>query len=95
MESEYQSCVATKSNEKDILASKDASRLDNGSLVAEEGLLEQHIDRAKEIKLLAKLDVAFVPIIMVVYLSCFLDRSNIGEQAGSSSDPDECRNNDG
>lgn len=36
------------------------------------------IDPAKEKKLLAKLDLAFVPIIMVVYLSCFLDRSNIG-----------------
>ncbi|KAF1344995.1 major facilitator superfamily domain-containing protein [Delphinella strobiligena] len=36
------------------------------------------IDPAKEKKLLAKLDIAFVPIIMVVYLSCFLDRSNIG-----------------
>lgn len=36
------------------------------------------IDPAKEKKLLAKLDLAFVPIIMIVYLSCFLDRSNIG-----------------
>ncbi|KAL1301409.1 hypothetical protein AAFC00_005668 [Neodothiora populina] len=36
------------------------------------------IDSAEETKLLAKLDMAFVPIIMIVYLSCFLDRSNIG-----------------
>ncbi|GAB7351838.1 hypothetical protein MBLNU459_g2398t1 [Dothideomycetes sp. NU459] len=36
------------------------------------------IDPARERKLLAKLDLAFVPVIMVVYLSCFLDRSNIG-----------------
>lgn len=36
------------------------------------------IDPAEEQKLLAKLDSVFVPIIMVVYLSCFLDRSNIG-----------------
>ncbi|KAJ9145499.1 MFS transporter [Pleurostoma richardsiae] len=36
------------------------------------------IDPAEERKLLLKLDMAFVPIIMVVYLSCFLDRSNIG-----------------
>lgn len=36
------------------------------------------IDPAEESKLLMKLDLFFVPIIMVVYLSCFLDRSNIG-----------------
>lgn len=36
------------------------------------------IDPAEESKLLAKLDLFFVPIIMLVYLSCFLDRSNIG-----------------
>lgn len=36
------------------------------------------IDPAEESKLLMKLDIFFVPIIMVVYLSCFLDRSNIG-----------------
>ncbi|RAK91799.1 MFS transporter [Aspergillus costaricaensis CBS 115574] len=36
------------------------------------------LDPAKEKKLLLKLDMAFVPIIMLTYLSCFLDRSNIG-----------------
>lgn len=36
------------------------------------------IDPKDEAKLLAKLDLFFVPIIMLVYLSCFLDRSNIG-----------------
>lgn len=35
---------------------------------------EEIIDPAVEAKLLAKLDTAFVPIIMLVYLSCFLDR---------------------
>ena len=38
------------------------------------------IDPKKELKLLAKLDLAFIPVIMLVYLSCFLDRSNIGKQ---------------
>lgn len=37
-----------------------------------------HIDPAAERKLLLKLDAAFVPIIMLVYLTCFLDRTNIG-----------------
>ncbi|KAF7591659.1 hypothetical protein BBP40_001235 [Aspergillus hancockii] len=36
------------------------------------------LDPKKEAKLLLKLDFAFVPIIMVTYLSCFLDRTNIG-----------------
>lgn len=36
------------------------------------------IDPAEEAKLLNKLDLFFVPVIMLVYLSCFLDRSNIG-----------------
>lgn len=36
------------------------------------------LDPKKERKLLIKLDVAFVPIIMLTYLSCFLDRTNIG-----------------
>ncbi|ATY59279.1 MFS transporter [Cordyceps militaris] len=36
------------------------------------------IDAKSERKLLLKLDMYFVPIIMVVYLTCFLDRSNIG-----------------
>ncbi|KAH6675068.1 major facilitator superfamily domain-containing protein [Halenospora varia] len=39
---------------------------------------EFYVDPIKEKKLLAKLDLAFTPIIMLVYLSCFLDRSNIG-----------------
>ncbi|KAK1139228.1 hypothetical protein N8T08_001158 [Aspergillus melleus] len=36
------------------------------------------LDPKKESKLLLKLDLAFVPIIMLTYLSCFLDRTNIG-----------------
>lgn len=40
--------------------------------------LGEFIDPAREKKLLAKLDLALVPIIMVTYLACFLDRSNIG-----------------
>jgi len=36
------------------------------------------IDPRAEHKLLLKLDGVFVPITMLVYLSCFLDRTNIG-----------------
>jgi hypothetical protein len=39
---------------------------------------EFYIDPAKEAKLVRKLDLAFTPVIMLVYLCCFLDRSNIG-----------------
>lgn len=46
--------------------------------------IDVYIDPAKEVKLLAKLDLAFTPVIMLVYLSCFLDRSNIGKHDLSS-----------
>jgi hypothetical protein len=39
---------------------------------------EFYIDPAKEVKLLAKLDLGLIWIIMLLYLSAFLDRSNIG-----------------
>jgi hypothetical protein len=39
---------------------------------------EFYIDPAKEKLLLAKLDIFLTPVIMLVYLCCFLDRSNIG-----------------
>lgn len=35
---------------------------------AESGEIDLHIDPAKETKLLAKLDIAFTPVIMLVYL---------------------------
>ncbi|KAK3386779.1 major facilitator superfamily domain-containing protein [Podospora didyma] len=41
-------------------------------------LAAETLDPAEERRLLLKLDAFFVPIIMIVYLSCFLDRSNIG-----------------
>lgn len=40
--------------------------------------LDVELDPKMEKKLLVKLDLFFVPIIMLTYLSCFLDRSNIG-----------------
>ncbi len=45
---------------------------------------EFYVDPVKEVKLLAKLNLAFTPVIMLVYLSCFLDRSNIGMRLLSS-----------
>ena len=47
-------------------------------LNSEESNEEFYVDPVKEVRLLRKLDLAFTPIIMLVYLSCFLDRSNIG-----------------
>lgn len=62
------------------MSSKDANVMDkrnpSSDHVASPAI--ETIDPAEEKKLLAKLDSVFVPIIMVVYLSCFLDRSNIG-----------------
>lgn len=41
-------------------------------------LAHAQLDPAREKKLLLKLDMHFVPIIMFSYLTCFLDRGNIG-----------------
>ncbi|KAF7564046.1 hypothetical protein G7046_g84 [Stylonectria norvegica] len=38
----------------------------------------ESLDPHEEKKLLLKLDAFFVPVIMVIYLTCFLDRTNIG-----------------
>lgn len=45
--------------------------------MAEAGFVME-FDEVKEKKLLRKLDLTFTPIFMLLYLSCFLDRSNIG-----------------
>ena len=47
---------------------------------------EFYIDSAKEVKLLTKLDLGLIWIIMLLYLSCFLDRSNIGMKTFASCD---------
>lgn len=60
---------------KDSLQKEDAEEANYA--VAE--FLDVVLDPKKEAKLLAKLDTAFVPIIMLTYLTCFLDRSSIGE----------------
>ena len=50
--------------------------IDDASVRAVEDIV---LDPKKEAKLLVKLDAAFVPIIMLTYLTCFLDRTNIGK----------------
>ncbi|OOF96823.1 hypothetical protein ASPCADRAFT_145626 [Aspergillus carbonarius ITEM 5010] len=66
----------------DTLDRKDSVRKSLDQKVPEETAVgdidDVGLDPAKEKKLLMKLDMAFVPIIMLTYLSCFLDRSNIG-----------------
>ncbi|KZF19521.1 MFS general substrate transporter [Xylona heveae TC161] len=43
-----------------------------------EGDVEIYIDPKKEKKLLLKLDLFLIPVVMLVYIACYLDRSNIG-----------------
>ncbi|KID78563.1 uncharacterized protein G6M90_00g043820 [Metarhizium brunneum] len=57
--------VSTESQSQDVVGPAVAMQLET-------------IDARDERKLLLKLDAFFVPIIMVVYLTCFLDRTNIG-----------------
>ena len=46
----------------------------------ESGLAEDEItlDPAKERALVRRLDMVFIPVVTLTYISCFLDRSNIG-----------------
>ncbi|KAF6816382.1 MFS transporter [Colletotrichum sojae] len=59
--------------EKGLASDVDRTDSNNNDTTAIES-----IDPAAERKLLLKLDAFFVPIIMLVYLTCFLDRTNIG-----------------
>lgn len=44
------------------------------------------IDPKDEKKVLAKLDIFLTPILFIVYLSCFIDRANIGKHVRSRSE---------
>lgn len=74
--------AANPSHDETAVAARRPSiqkELDDEAPDAESGeSLDVVLDPKKERKLLLKLDLAFVPIIMLTYLSCFLDRSSIG-----------------
>lgn len=79
--------MASTVDEKTVF--QDGNVKDNPSPVESGVLQDVYIDPKEEKKLLGKLDIFLVPIIMLVYLSCFLDRSNIGQfpqPATTSSD---------
>lgn len=67
--------VQSAMDEKVIDYHPDEAAIDG--IPSHDGTSELYIDPAKEKLLLAKLDLFFTPVIMLVYLSCFLDRSNI------------------
>lgn len=69
-------------DEKNIGPTTDGSQ-GNDEGTKDDGQLEQTIDPKKEKILLAKLDLLFTPVIMLVYLSCFLDRTNIVRNAST------------
>jgi hypothetical protein len=68
--------LSTTDNEK--IASTEENKTSRPSDDFEGSVENVELDAIKEKKLLAKLDLMFVPIIMFAYLTCFLDRSNIG-----------------
>lgn len=72
----------TTGSPPDISLEKSSSATDGGAshVDVDEAALGgiETIDAKEERKLLMKLDLYFVPIIMLVYLTCFLDRTNIG-----------------
>jgi hypothetical protein len=59
--------------------------LDAEKLGADESSLSQalHVDPHKEKKLLRKLDLYLAPIMTIVFLTAYLDRSNIGNAASA------------
>lgn len=38
-----------------------------------------YIDPKEEAKVMRKLDIFLTPVLFIVYLSCFIDRANIGK----------------
>ena len=69
--------ITMELHEKDQSFSKAARSDINATESPAISLADETIDKASETMLLAKLDAFLVPIIMLVYLSCFLDRANI------------------
>lgn len=59
--------------------------LDTEKLGADETSLSQglHVDPVQEKKLLRKLDLYLAPIMTIVFLTAYLDRSNIGNAASA------------
>lgn len=47
-----------------------------------------HIDPEKEKKLLRKLDIYIAPIMTIIFLTAYLDRSNIGNAASAGMTDD-------
>ena len=64
---------------------KNATALDAEKLGADESSVTQalHVDPEKEKKLLRKLDLYLAPIMTIVFLTAYLDRSNIGNAASA------------
>lgn len=50
----------------------------DSNIEASDNDLLYYIDPVKEAQLLSRLDWFLTPVLMLVYLCCFLDRSNIG-----------------
>lgn len=62
-----------------VEGSKEGNYEMRGGEVDQNGAVIVDVDRKLEAKVLRKLDLYIVPILFIVYLSCFIDRANIGE----------------
>lgn len=68
----------SKSSEDEKAGGDGSVAIKEGGSPIESPEMQLHIDPAEERKLIAKVDLFITPVIMLVYLCCFLDRSNIG-----------------
>lgn len=66
--------MRSNSEHKEIKTETPVEGLSNGTAM----------DMAKEKRLVAKLDLFLTPVLFVVFLSCFIDRVNIGKSAAPS-----------
>jgi hypothetical protein len=58
----------------------EASMMDVDAISAnEEAQHALYIDPKEEAKVVRKLDILLTPVLFIVYLSCFIDRANIGK----------------
>jgi hypothetical protein len=58
----------------------EASMMDVDAISAnEEAQHALYIDPKEEAKVVRKLDIFLTPVLFIVYLSCFIDRANIGK----------------
>ena len=67
---------------------KDGGDFVSGSDEVSSDMAESYIDPVAEKKLLVKLDLYLAPVMTLIFLAAYLDRSNIGNAASAGMETD-------